>query len=410
MTQTSASPVVSSIDNWYVNPADNDSVMQQVISLCESQTGLTINAEAVGAGYDEIDQRVQAAIAAGDPPTLAMQGIANVEVLAPSDAVIDLSALLEDADSYNPASVEQFLELGRSESGKQVGVPFGVSIPVMFWNKAHFEAAGLDPESPPRTFEEVVEAAYRLSDPQSGRAGLSIDQAIPAGFSLPTIMAQAGGAMFDGGEIAFDSPEVVGLLDTLASAAEAGAVGRFADIEAENEAFTNGQSSMHIGSIATAPERAQQMSDEIGVTTIPRSEADEGEDTVYGSGSMWVMHATKPAEQEAAREILSCFLSPEAAAVPFTVRGYLPINREARELPSVEEAIDSDPLREPAIDAMDDIQRLPTFGGPDGRRAADVLVNEWMAAIRGEKGAEEALRDARTQIETLRVDFHGGSR
>ncbi len=43
-------------------------------------------------------------------------------------------------------------------------MPFNSSTPVMLYNKDAFKAAGLDPESPPQTFEEVVAAAQKLTN------------------------------------------------------------------------------------------------------------------------------------------------------------------------------------------------------------------------------------------------------
>ena len=43
-------------------------------------------------------------------------------------------------------------------------MPFNVSNPVLFYNKAAFRAAGLDPEKPPATLEEVKEYAQTLKE------------------------------------------------------------------------------------------------------------------------------------------------------------------------------------------------------------------------------------------------------
>ena len=47
------------------------------------------------------------------------------------------------------------------------GVPFQISSYVMYWNKDLFEKAGLDPETPPATYDEWTEMAQKLTDPDS---------------------------------------------------------------------------------------------------------------------------------------------------------------------------------------------------------------------------------------------------
>mgnify|MGYP000253114749 CR=1 FL=1 len=47
--------------------------------------------------------------------------------------------------------------------GKLLSMPFNSSTPVLYWNKDLFEAAGLDPNKPPATMEEMVEYADKLT-------------------------------------------------------------------------------------------------------------------------------------------------------------------------------------------------------------------------------------------------------
>lgn len=47
---------------------------------------------------------------------------------------------------------------------KPQALPIGLALPVLFYNKDSFIKAGLDPEKPPRTWQEVQEAAGALAD------------------------------------------------------------------------------------------------------------------------------------------------------------------------------------------------------------------------------------------------------
>ncbi|HQR04766.1 MAG: extracellular solute-binding protein [Proteobacteria bacterium] len=49
-------------------------------------------------------------------------------------------------------------------SGRIQALPMGMSVPVLFWNKAAFRKAGLDPESPPKTWWEMQARAGSLFD------------------------------------------------------------------------------------------------------------------------------------------------------------------------------------------------------------------------------------------------------
>src|SRR3546814_9360777 len=47
--------------------------------------------------------------------------------------------------------------------GKTWGIPFQRSTIVMYWNKEAFQEAGLDPETPPQTWNELVEYGQKLT-------------------------------------------------------------------------------------------------------------------------------------------------------------------------------------------------------------------------------------------------------
>src|SRR3546814_9554899 len=47
--------------------------------------------------------------------------------------------------------------------GKTWGIPFQRSTIVMYWNKEAFQEAGLDPETPPQNWNELVEYGQKLT-------------------------------------------------------------------------------------------------------------------------------------------------------------------------------------------------------------------------------------------------------
>ena len=51
-----------------------------------------------------------------------------------------------------------------SVKGKLWPMPFNVSNPVLYYNKKAFQTAGLDPNNPPKTLDEVKSAAQKLKD------------------------------------------------------------------------------------------------------------------------------------------------------------------------------------------------------------------------------------------------------
>ncbi len=57
--------------------------------------------------------------------------------------------------------------------GERYAVPYNMGVNILYYNKAMFKEAGLDPEDPPTTLEEVLKAAKTLNAPEENKYGIS---------------------------------------------------------------------------------------------------------------------------------------------------------------------------------------------------------------------------------------------
>lgn len=78
-------------------------------------------------------------------------------LVEPLDRWIEATGI--DLEEFYPAPLEQCKGL----DGAHLCLPWGCDIDALYWNKDLFEAAGLDPERPPQTMEEMVEYADKLT-------------------------------------------------------------------------------------------------------------------------------------------------------------------------------------------------------------------------------------------------------
>lgn len=103
----------------------------------------------------------EALIAAGNQPDLLITSfggqigrLASQDVVAPLE---DLEGAPELLERLEPSAVEELY-------GHTYYVPVGADVTMMIYNKALFEAAGLDPEAPPETFQDFLDAAAAISE------------------------------------------------------------------------------------------------------------------------------------------------------------------------------------------------------------------------------------------------------
>ena len=109
-------------------------------------------------------QRMLTAIAGGQPPDLYMTGSRDLAMWADLGAFMPLDAYVErDGLDLSEYLFEPTIA-GSMHDGELIQLPFKITSSMLIWfNKDHFEAAGLDPENPPTTWAEFQDAAQALT-------------------------------------------------------------------------------------------------------------------------------------------------------------------------------------------------------------------------------------------------------
>jgi ABC-type glycerol-3-phosphate transport system substrate-binding protein len=130
------------------------------------------------------------------------------DLLAPIDpAAFGKSSVDEIEQDY----VAGTLDGAKGEDGQLYGVPSEFNATAFAINKAHFEDAGLDPASPPATWDEVAEQGKKLV--AKGHEGFNFVYLHSGWYSqqLQTLLNETGGSILteDGTASALDQPESV---------------------------------------------------------------------------------------------------------------------------------------------------------------------------------------------------------
>lgn len=142
----------------WVQWGDNPAQLQGLFNRYAEANNVKVE---VNAPVDE--DKIIAALSGSEPPdVLVLNGPDNVStwvnegLLTPLENVIAANNI--DLDDIFPAMLAQ----GRYK-GHLYALPWGSDTYALYWNKDLFEEAGLDPEHPPQTLEELVEYADKLT-------------------------------------------------------------------------------------------------------------------------------------------------------------------------------------------------------------------------------------------------------
>lgn len=113
-------------------------------------------------GNTQTMDKLMAAIAAGNPPDVALLDNFQVAGWAAQSALMPLDELMEGV-GLTLDDVYDWALQGSQYKGTTYSIPYNGDARVLFYNKDMFEAAGLDPEAPPTTIEELTAAAEKLT-------------------------------------------------------------------------------------------------------------------------------------------------------------------------------------------------------------------------------------------------------
>jgi ABC-type glycerol-3-phosphate transport system substrate-binding protein len=89
------------------------------------------------------------------------------------NAALDITAMVDEQglrESFIPVA----LQAGTDGEGKILGLPFYTGTDALYYRTDHFEEAGLDPAAPPKTWQELKDAAVALTNPRAGRYGFGM--------------------------------------------------------------------------------------------------------------------------------------------------------------------------------------------------------------------------------------------
>jgi sn-glycerol 3-phosphate transport system substrate-binding protein len=120
-------------------------------------------------GYIETIQRALTSSKAGNPPDVALFTAADIWTGADEKILLPLTSFIqnEGGASFLSRYFEGFLD-DCDVAGVYYAIPFQKSTPIFYYNKDMFREAGLDPNKPPTTWDELKTMAAALVRKERG--------------------------------------------------------------------------------------------------------------------------------------------------------------------------------------------------------------------------------------------------
>lgn len=162
----------------------------------------------------EYYKQVDLALSTGKKrPDLMIMHVDNIPTYQKKGQLQPIDDMAEKAGIKKEDYVEAPVKYATID-GKWYGIPLDIHPLVLYYNKDLFKAAGI--EQPPKTREEFIEVAQKLTDKAKGQWGYVVPTLWPQPFIFPTVVGQNGAKLADEqGKPQLNSPEAVEALTFL---------------------------------------------------------------------------------------------------------------------------------------------------------------------------------------------------
>ncbi|MCB8888227.1 ABC transporter substrate-binding protein [Vreelandella malpeensis] len=375
-------------------------VIDELVEEFESEHP-DISVDAIYAGnYDDTRVRAMSAIEAGDTPALSVMFSIDLFELIEQGAIVAFDDLVETdeerawLDGFYPGLMDN----GRLD-GKTYGIPFQRSTIVLFWNKDAFEAAGLDPDTPPANWNEMAEMAATLREANGDQWGVMVPSTGYPYWMFQAFAYQNGHRLMNeaGTEVYFDDPAAVEALEYWVSLAEDGVMPS-GTIEwgTLRQNFLEQSTAMMWHTTGNLSAVKSDADFDFGVAMLP-AKTQRGSPT--GGGNFYIFADTSDEEQRAAMTFIRWMTAPERAADWSIETGYMGVSPAAYDTETLQAYVKEFP---PAAVARDQLEfgtaELATHEGGRIRRTLDNAVQ---AALTGQMTPEQALTQAQAEADRI---------
>ncbi len=344
------------ISFWHAMSGAGQETLDSIVEdFNNSQDKYTVKAEFQGS-YEESLTKLRSVGGTENAPAITQVFEVGTKYMIESGFIEPIQSFI-DKDNYDISQLEKNILNYYTVDDKLYSMPFNSSTPVMLYNKDAFKEAGLDPENPPQTFEEVKAAAEKLTK-KDERFGFSM---LTYGWFFEQLVATQGGLYVneengragDATKAVFNGKEGLRVFKFLDDMNKAGTFGNYGtnwdDIRA---AFQTGKVAMYLDSSAGVANAINNSSFDVGVAFIPHPEEVERQGVAIGGASLWMSKGISKDKQEAAWEFMKYLATPESQAKWHIGTGYFAINPAAYEEDIVKQEWEKYPQFKVTVDQL----------------------------------------------------------
>jgi len=368
----------------------------------EENPDIKIQFASPSATYEEGIQTILRQAGTDEMPDITFIGLNRLRMLNERNVAVDLGPLVKkEGNMVELGFSDTILKLAQV-NGKQVGLAFATSNPIMYYNADLVKAAGGDPDNPPKTWDEVIALGGKIKALGNGVDGIDFRwQGDDWMFSA--LLFGAGGKMLneDESKVAFNGPEGEKAVEILERMVKEGGMPVFTKPAGE-QAFAAGKVGFEFQTTGALVNTIKNVGDKFTLRTAKIPLIDPVNGHLPTGGNAVVILTKDAAKQEAAWKFAKFAAGPYGASVVVPGTGYVPNNElAAKSSDYLGDFYKKNPLFQAGLSQMPLMVPWYAFPGTNGVKVTQTIVDNLSRIVDQSATPKEALNDAASDVEGM---------
>ncbi|WP_304616216.1 sn-glycerol-3-phosphate ABC transporter substrate-binding protein UgpB [Paracoccus sp. (in: a-proteobacteria)] len=403
-----AAKAQTTVEWWHAMGGELGAKLEQVAqNFNDSQDEFRVMPSYKGTYPETMTAAIAAFRANQQPAIVQVFEVGTGTMMAAEGAIVPVYQLMEEhGEEFDPSIfLPQVVGYYTDTNGNMLSMPFNSSTPILYYNKTVFEAAGLDPEQPPRTWQELEQMSRQIMESGAAPCGFTSQwiswiqtENFSAWHNQPIGTGENGFAGLDS-RLTLNGEAQVRHWGNLKQWADEGLFRYGGPVGGDNAppAFYAQECAIYMASSAArAGVIANTEAFDLGFGMLPYYDDIEGapQNSIIGGATLWVLSGKSDDEYRAVAAFFDYLTQPEVQADWAEPTGYLPITQAAYDLstergfyannPGAETSIQQITLNEPTENS-----KGLRFGNYVQIRG--IIDEEFEQMLSGAKDAQAAL-------------------
>ena len=320
-----------------------------------NQTHPSIHINAISMGnYTALSQKLMASIQTGKQPDIAQVFESWTANMIDGDVIIPISDFIAKDPNFSQKDLDDFYPVfikSNTVKGKLVSFPFNKSVRVLYYNKDIFYQNGIDPNKPPRTWQEFRQYCKKLTIVKNGVVKQYGTTFKISAWQFENLLMQAGGEILSpDGKPLLNSQAGVEALNFLTDILNKDKTAYLSTgFDGQNDFLASKVAMYEDSSVSVAFMKNTGIDFNIGITAIPVYKTKRN---IISGTNVAIFKKNNEKVENAAWEFVKWFTDTKQTAKWSEMTYYMPVRKSAFQEKAIQERLAANPEMKAVYDQL----------------------------------------------------------